>query len=136
MSNQASDDPQALIKALRDQVARLITENLELRRQLEDLRRVKTDAPIANLAVSALNSIRSAEQTLADLAGDGPRYIISELEAEFKGVIAPQELAAQGTTSTGPALAFRVPLPEYGSAPGHLGSVRMTFEHIPPPLTK
>lgn len=123
MSDQDPGGLKRQIKELRDQVARLISENLELERQLEDLRRAKTDAGVDELAVSAINSVRQAEAAFAELSTDGSRYVISELQTRYQGVIVPQ----------GERLAFRVPLPEYGSAPGHLGMVQMTFNHMPPP---
>lgn len=123
MSDQDPGGLKRQIKELRDQVARLISENLELERQLEDLRRAKTDASVDELAASAINSVRQAEEAFAELSTDGSRYVISELQTRYQGVIVPQ----------GERLAFRVPLPEYGSAPGHLGMVQMTFNHMPPP---
>ncbi len=123
MSDQDPNELKRQIQELREQVARLITDNLELGRQLEDLRRAKTDAGVDVLAAGAINSIRQAEQAFAELSPDGPRYVISELQTRYQGVIVPQS----------GGLAFRVPLPEYGSAPGHLGSVQMTFGHVTPP---
>ena len=123
MSDQDPGGLKRQIKELRDQVARLISENLELERQLEDLRRAKTDASVEALAAGAINSLRQAEEAFAELSTDGSRYVISELQTRYQGVIVPQ----------GDRLAFRVPLPEYGSAPGHLGMVQMTFNHTPPP---
>ncbi len=123
MSDQTPDELRRLVQELRNQVAKLITENLELSRQLEDLHRAKTDATVDALALSAISSVRTAEQAFADLSTDGTRYVVSELQTRYQGVILPQ----------GEKLAFRVPLPEYGSAPGHLGSVQMTFKHAPPP---
>ena len=123
MSDQDADGLKRQIKQLRDQVARLISENLELERQMEDLRRAKTDTSVDVLAAGAINSLRQAEEAFAELSTDGSRYVISELQTRYQGVIVPQ----------GGRLAFRVPLPEYGSAPGHLGMVQMTFNHMPPP---
>ena len=125
MSDQDPGGLKRQIKELRDEVARLISENLELERQLEDLRRAKTDASVDALAASAINSIRQAEEAFAELSTDGSRYVISELQTRYQGVIVPQ----------GEHLGFRVPLPEYGSAPGHLGMVQMTFNHTPPPAS-
>jgi hypothetical protein len=117
MSQGESD----LVKQLRDQVARLISDKLELQRQLEDLRRTKADAPISNLASGAAQSVRLAEQAMAEESDPQAHYIISEMEASFQGVVVSQA----------EELALRLPLPEYGVDPGHLGYIRMTLAHIP-----
>lgn len=121
MSDNQPDDIELQLKLLRNQVARLVTQNLELKRQLEDLRRARTDASVESLATSTIQSLRQAEDQINASAQDGRRYAITDFQASYKGMLVPHE----GT------LDFRVPIPEYGAAAGHLSSVQMTFSRLP-----
>jgi hypothetical protein len=114
-----------VIKPWRDLAARLLSQNLELQRQLEELRRVKTDSPVEDLAASALRSIRAAEAALAEAGEPGRRLVVSEMQTSFRGILQRQ----------GESLALRLPLPEHAATPGHLGSLHLAFAHVPtPPL--
>jgi hypothetical protein len=121
MSDSGQDDIELQLKLLRDQVARLITENLELRRQLVDLQRARTDASIESLANSTVRSLRLAENQINIEAQDDKRYAISELETSFRGMLLPRN----------DSLDFRAPIPEYDTLSGHLSTIHMTFVNVP-----
>jgi len=115
------EDPQNRIKLLRDQVARLISRNLELERQLEDLKRAKADTGIESLAGTVVRSVQSAQQAMADETPGGLRYVVSELETTFRGILLQVE----------DRLVLRLPLPENGVRPGHLSTLRMSLAQVP-----
>ena len=110
-------------KLLRDQIARLLTKTVDLERQLEDVTRARAQSGVDALASALARSVRSANATLAAEAGDQPRFAVSDMEATFRGTVL--------ASSSG--VAFRLPVPEYGVLPGHLGEVRMTMATVPPP---
>jgi hypothetical protein len=120
------DDVAGTEKQLRDAIARLMTRNLELAREVEDLKRERSQTPVESIASAVTQSVRSAEAALAAEAGSGARYTVSEIDATFRGTV----LASPA------GVALRMPIPEYGVLPGHLGSVRLTIAAVPPPVSK
>lgn len=119
MSEPMSNDTE--VKALRDQIARLITQNLELKRQLEELRREQADATMADIAAATVHAVRAAEQAIAAESPDGHRYIISELQTTLRGYIAPR--ADQ--------FVLRLPTAQQAIPPGYLGSLQLTVGQMP-----
>lgn len=119
MSEPMSNDTE--VKVLRDQIARLITQNLELKRQLEELRREQADATMADIAAAAVHAVRAAEQAIAAASPDGNRYIISELQTTLRGYIAPR--ADQ--------FVLRLPTAQQAIPPGYLGSLHLTLGQTP-----
>ncbi len=112
------------VKLLRDEIARLLTVNIDLRRQLEDLRRERSETPVESLAAAVAQSLRAAQAALVADAGEAaPHYTISDIDATFRGIV----------VGTPTSLALRLPMPEYGVLPGHLGSIRMALAAAPPP---
>ncbi len=116
-------DPDDPLQPWRDLVARLISQNIELQRQLEELRRAKADSPVEALAASALRSIQTGEAALAEESQGGRRFVIAEMQTTWRGIVQRQ----------GDGLALRLPLPEHAATPGHLGSLGMTFTRVPGP---
>ena len=55
-----ANEDQVQIKLLRDQIARLISQNLELRRQLDDFEREKTGLTIDEIGSVLIQAMRSA----------------------------------------------------------------------------
>lgn len=121
MSPDPVINPEAQIKLLRDQIARLISRNLELQRQLDDLKRDRADLAIDEIAAAAVRSVRSAELALAEETGEGRRYTVSQLQTTLRGFL----------VQPGDRLALRLPLPENSVPPDHLGSLQMTFSQVP-----
>ena len=111
-------------KILRDQIARLLAQKVDLQRQLEDLSRERAQTGVDAIVAALARSVRDADATLAAQADKGPRFTVSEVDATFRGSVV-------GTAS---GVALRLPVPEYGVQPGHLGSIRMSMSVIPPPV--
>jgi hypothetical protein len=118
------DDVPGTEKQLRDALARLMTRNLELVREVEDLKRERSQTAVESIASAVAQSVRSANAAFAAEAEGGPRYTVSEIDATFRGTV----LASPA------GVALRMPIPEYGVLPGHLGSVRLTIAAVPPPV--
>ena len=110
------------MQRLRDQVARLTSRVLELERQMEDLRRERTEATLEALAVSAVRAVGSAETAMA---AEDPerRYVVSRLDTTFRGFLAPG----------GESVTVSLPIPEYAAPSGSVGSVQMTLLRAPAP---
>lgn len=109
---------------LRDQIARLLSRMADLQRQLEDVTRERAQTDAGALVAALAQSIRDADAALAAEAETGPRFTMSEVDATFRGAVV-------GTPS---GVALRLPVPEYGVLPGHLGSIRVSMAVIPPPV--
>ena len=109
---------------LRDQVARLLSQTVELQRQLEDVSRERAQTDADALVAALAQSIRHADAALAAEADAGPRFTVSEIDATFRGSI----------VATPSGVAVRLPVPEYGVRPDHLGSIRVAMGVIPPPV--
>src|SRR5688572_17571108 len=118
MSSSIND---AEIKALRDQIARLISEKLEIQRQLEEIKREAVDVGVDRFAAAVIRSVRSAERQIAEQVPDAQRHVISELETSLRGFMVERS----GT------LAIRLPIPEHAAPPDLMGSVRMTISQVP-----
>ena len=118
------DDVPETEKQLRDALARLMTRNLELVREVEDLKRERSQTSVESIASAVAQSVRSANAAFAADAEGGARYTVSEIDATFRGTVL--------ASPTGVAL--RMPIPEHGVLPGHLGSVRLTIAAVPPPV--
>jgi hypothetical protein len=115
--------PNDAIQPWRDLVARLVSQNLELQRQLEELRKAKADSTVETLAASALHAVRAAEAALAEESTDGRRFVVGEMQTSFRGILLRQR----------ESLALRLPLPEHAATPAHLGLLQMTFANVPTP---
>ncbi|MBL8190722.1 MAG: hypothetical protein JNK38_22075 [Acidobacteria bacterium] len=115
---------QEQIKLLRDQVARLISQNLELRRQLDDFEREKTGLTIDEIGSVLIQAMRSAEEALAAESPNESRYLISQLQTTLRGF-----LSRQATTLT-----LRMPRPEQTVPTDNLGSVQLNLVRVPPPV--
>jgi len=116
-----SPDFETQLKLLRAQVARLITENLALRQQLDQLTRQKGEMPVKAIAEAALRSVVAAEDAMSRATSDGRRYTIPTLEASLRGIVVAQE----GT------IVLRVASPEQSVPASMLGTVRVTVAQVP-----
>jgi hypothetical protein len=117
-------DAETELKLLRAQIGRLITENLALRQQVDQLIRQKAEMPVQAIAEAAMRSVMAAEDAMAREASGDRRYTIPEIEASIRGVV----VAREG------AIALRVPSPEQPVSPAILGSVHVTVAQVPPPI--
>ena len=109
---------------LRAQIARLLERTVDLQRQLEDVVRERAQTDAAALVAALARSIRDADAALAADADTGLRFTVGEIDATFRGSV----------VSTPSGVALRLPVPEYGVRPGHLGSMRVSMGIIPPPV--
>src|SRR5438034_1267017 len=123
MSND-SIDTETQIRLFREQIAQLISENLDLNRQLEDLKQQRADIPVESIAAAAIRSVRSAERTIAEQVPEGNRYIMPQLQTSLRGFV----LQSAG------ALALRLPFPEHAVPSDLLGTLDMTIAQVPPAM--
>ncbi len=114
-------DAETELKLLRAQVGRLITENLALRQQLDQLTRQKSEMPVKAIAEAALRSMVAAEETMRRTVPDGRRYTIPTLDASLRGIVVAQE----------GAIGLRVASPEQSLPASMLGTVRVTVAQVP-----
>lgn len=112
------------VQRLRNQVANLLTRNLELQRRLEEFEREKTGVTLDDLAVSLVRSLRSAEAAMAEEAGNDRRYTISEMQTSLRGFLTRQDND----------LTLRLPRPEIQAPPDNLGSLQFTLRQVSPPV--
>jgi hypothetical protein len=117
------DERDREIKLLKDQIARLISKNLEIKHQLEELRREKAEIPMESLAVLTVRSAHAAEDAIAQESPDGKGYVVSHLETMLRGFFVQR----------GEQLALRLPYPERAAPSEDLSALKMTFAKIPPP---
>jgi hypothetical protein len=120
-SSQEDNNLERENKILREQIARLIGQKLELQRQLEDLRRTRSDVSVESLAVVVGNALQSAEQALNEAVDDGQRLTLSQLHTSFRGILMQQD----------DHLTLRLPLPEYAVSADQLGTLQMGFAGVP-----
>ncbi len=111
------------VQRLRNQVASLLTRNLELQRRLEEFERDKTGVTLDDLAISLVRSLRSAEAAMADEAGNDRRYTIAEMQTSLRGFL----------TRQGDDLTLRLPRSELQAPPDNLGTLQFTLRQTPPP---
>jgi hypothetical protein len=111
-------------KALRQQIARLLAQKVDLQRQLADVSRERAETGVDAIVAALGRSIRDADAALAAQSEAGPRFTVGDIDATFRGVVV-------GSTS---GVALRLPVPEYGVQPGHLGSIRVSMAVVPPPV--
>ena len=112
-------------KILRDQIARLLGQKVELERQLDDLSRDRAQTGVDTIVAALARSVRDADAAVLALADNAPRFTVGEIDATFRGTV------VASTAGVG----LRLPVPEYGVQPGHLGSIRLSMSAIPPPVT-
>jgi len=110
------------VQRLRDEIARLLTDNIALQEEVRALRSTLAETGLSELGRSTAASLARANAALADEALPGsPRWTVAEMSAEVRGVL----------TARGEELAFRVPLPERPLAADQLGAVRLTLRQSP-----
>ncbi len=110
------------VQRLREEIARLTSRTLELERQLEDLRRERTEVTLNALATTALRAVHASETAMAEEDPER-RYVVSRLETTVRGFLAPR----------GDSVALSLPIPEYAAPPGNVGSLQMTLLRAPAP---
>jgi len=110
------------IKRLRDQIALLISKNLDLQRRLDEFEREKAGLTVESIGASLVGAIRSAEAAMAEEAGEDRRYVISELQASLRGFLSRQDND----------LTLRLPRPEQTVPPDNLGNLQVTLKSVPP----
>lgn len=118
-------NPEDEIKRLRDQVALLVSRNLELQRRLDEFEREKTGLTVESVGASLVRAIRSTESAMENEAGGDRRYVISELQASLRGFLSRQDND----------LTLRLPRPEQTVPPDNLGNIQMTLRSAPPRIT-
>jgi len=109
------------VQELRDQIARLITENLRLQERLREAERERNEVAVPAIAAALVRSIHEAEEAMAVEASGGVSYAIPELEVTLRGYVSQRE----------EAVLLHLPRPELSIPPEHLGTVRMTAASIP-----
>jgi cell division septum initiation protein DivIVA len=115
-------ESEAQLKVLRDQIARLVTQNLELTQKIEVLEQEKAELGVDLIARSLVQATRTAQQAIAAEAGDGGGYTIPELEVTVRGLLSRR----------GSDVAVRFPRPEDRIGADQLTSLRMTVVQVPP----
>lgn len=110
------------LKLLRDQVALLISRNLELQRQVEELQREKAEMAVEAVAAGLVRALNAAEAAMAAEAPEGRRYMIPELQVMLRGFLVPRDQT----------VVLRLPRPEQSIAANQLGSIQMTVTQVPP----
>jgi hypothetical protein len=109
------------VQLLRDQVARLISRNLELEEKIEVLQRERTEIGVAELARSLIEATREAERVMDDASDGGLGYAIPRAELSVHGLLGRR----------GDAVALRFPGPEDRVAGATLSTVSMVVAHVP-----
>jgi hypothetical protein len=117
-----SDDKEKdkLIKSLRDQIAALIGQKVELERRLAAAERSTALSTVDALATRTIKAVEQAQQDLAAGAAGSP-YVVSSFQAEFRGLFAHQ----------GEELALRLPLPQEPILPDAGGRLSLSFARTP-----
>lgn len=105
---------------LRDQLARSLSRNLELRQQIEELEREKTGIPIEAATAALVRAMRSGEEAAVEASG-ARRYAISSLQATLRGVL----IFEDGEWVLQP------PRPEQLLPPEQMGSIDITLARLP-----
>lgn len=108
------------VQALRNQIARLIGEKVELQNRVIELERDRAEMAVEGLAAAGIRSVRSAEETMAAEA-PGTNFRIPELELTVRGYVAARD----------GVVLFRLPRPELTVPPEHLGTLRMLAVEVP-----
>ena len=106
---------------LREQIARLITENLRLREQLREAERERNEVAVPAVAAALVRSIRAAEEAMSAESSGGITYSIPELEITLRGYVSARE----------ETVLLQLPRAESSIPPEHLGSIRMKTSSIP-----
>jgi hypothetical protein len=128
VTEEFDPDLREQVRLLRAQVGRLVARNLELERQVEDLRRERDTAeqlglPIDELAGGVVRAIRLAEEAMAAEAPPDRRYIVADLETSLRTLLRLE------------ANRLLVSLPRHAApiAPEHYSTVTMRLAPLPPP---
>jgi cell division septum initiation protein DivIVA len=109
------------VQALRDQVARLLSRNVELEEKIEVLQRERTELGVDEIARSLVAATRSAEQVIVDESADGRGYTIPRAEIAVRGLLSRR----------GDSVALRFPGAEERVGGDRLSSVSMVVAHVP-----
>jgi hypothetical protein len=111
---------EAEVQALRNQIARLIGEKVQLENRVIELERDRAEMAVEGLAAAAVRSLRSAEEAMAAEV-PGTNFRVPELELTVRGYVAARD----------GAVLLRLPRPEVAVPPEHLGSIRMLAVEVP-----
>jgi hypothetical protein len=108
------------VKALRDQIARLIGEKVQLENRVIELERDRAEMAVEGLAAAAVRSVRSAEDAM-EAEAPGSNFRVPELEVTVRGYVAARD----------DTVLLRLPRPELTVPPEHLGTIRMLAVGVP-----
>lgn len=108
------------VQALRNQIARLIGEKVELQNRVIELERDRAEMAVEGLAAAGVRSVRSAEEAMAAEV-PGTNFRVPELEVTVRGYVAARD----------GAVLLRLPRPELSVPPEHLGTIRMLAVEVP-----
>ncbi len=125
MNEKADPDLERQVQLLRDQVARLLTRNLELERQLNALRQSTADFAVEAVAASLVQSVRTANQAMAAEASERQQYMVSELQTTLRALVSRQD----------DHVVLSLPRAEQPLPPEYLGSLQFTLSQVPTLLT-
>lgn len=114
------------VRKLREQVARLTSQNLALRKRVQELEAEKNEAGVEEVVQAVARSLRLAELAMAEASLGQQRYAISEIETTLRTFVAPR---TEG-------LLLRLPDPEQNVQPGQLSSVQFTLVQAPQSTTE
>lgn len=114
----AEINPRLEVVLLRDQLARLLSRNSELERQLADVGRPRLG--LETMASTLVHSLGIAQQAMAEEAVDR-RYAIPEVQTTLRGFVAVGENG----------LILRTVGPELTVSPECLGTINMTISQVP-----
>jgi hypothetical protein len=126
MTAPSEDDLARQVRLLRGQLARLLSRNLELERQIEDLRREKDEADGAKLALDAastsiIRSIRLAELAMTAESPQDRRYVVADVEVLFRALFRLEDNR----------LRLSLPRAELPVPAEYLSNIHMTLAPIP-----
>lgn len=115
-----SDDKDKLIQSLRDQIAVLVGQKVELQNQLAALAKSTSLSTVDTLAARTARAVISAQEGMASGVA-GSAYVVSSFQAEFRGLFAHQDQD----------LALRLPLPQEPIVPEAGGRLSLSFSRSP-----
>lgn len=122
MPRTDTDNPEQVVKTLRDQLARLISQNLELRQRVENLEQEKADVAIKQIAASLAHSLQEAQEVIGAEDQGQHTYVISQMHTNLRGFITA---GAQGD------LVLTLARPEQLVQPESLASLFVNISRAP-----
>ncbi len=108
------------LKLLRDQVAKLLSRNLELQQRIAELEREKVQGPVETMMAAIVRSVQTAEQAITAETPSHP-YVVSQLQATLRGLVNVQ----------GENLVLSLPQAEQPVDPNLLTSMQIAVSQIP-----